>query len=249
MSSIRQTRTYRGPEEHSVSHRVRRTITVIVCFLFFYHLLTFAFVTSVRISGDGMSPELTLGDRALVSRAAYGLQVPFLRARIGGSDPQRGDVVLYESPAGRRPPGMLRLADSVLRLLTLQRFSLSLHFGREWEGAPAVGRIVATPGDSMRIESHRVHVTTPAGRTVADIDERDGSVRVIRPEVPEGMYDALPLSGNVSERTLGEDEYWIEGDSRGTTLSSTHFGTVDSGSIRSRVFFRFYPLPRFRGVR
>ncbi len=52
------------------------------------------------------SMEYTLmpGDRVLVDKTAYGLRVPFLHWRItGGRAPQRGEVVVFDSPeSGKR---------------------------------------------------------------------------------------------------------------------------------------------------
>jgi signal peptidase I len=58
---------------------------------------------SYRIHSGSMAPTLLPGDHVLVSRLAYGLRVPVSGARVlGGGEPRRGDVVVFESP---REPG------------------------------------------------------------------------------------------------------------------------------------------------
>lgn len=196
-----------------------------------------------------MLPELARDDRVLVSRAAYGLPVPLLRTRIGGGAAQRGDVVLYDPPFARRPPFSLRAADEVVRFASAQRLGLLRGYGEAWEATEAIGRVVAVPGDTVSMDEYHISVITPEGRRIGDIDERDGSVRIIRSNVPDGFPRSAPLTGDMEERILGEDEYWIVGDNRGARLSSLHFGPVSASDIRARVSFRFFPLPRFGGVR
>ncbi len=249
MSTIRHTRTYRGPEEHSLSRRLRRFLTLLLLFLAFHHALSFFLISSVRVGGEGMLPELARNDRVLVSRAAYGLPVPLLRSRIGGGAAQHGDVVLYDPPFARRPPFALRAADQVIRFVSAQRLGLLQAYGEAWEGSEAIGRVVAVPGDTVSMDEYYISVITPEGQRVRDIDERDGSVRIIRPRVPDSLPDSAPLTGSMQPRVLGEDEYWIVGDNRGARLSSLHFGPVSATDIRARVTFRFFPLPRFGGVR
>jgi signal peptidase I len=58
---------------------------------------------SYRIPSGSMAPTLLPGDHVLVSKLAYGLRAPFGGARVlGGGEPRRGDVVVFESP---REPG------------------------------------------------------------------------------------------------------------------------------------------------
>lgn len=249
MSSIRQARTYKGPQEHSLSRRLRKLLTVLIAFLVFFHILSFFVVSSVRIAGVGMAPELAEGNRVLVSPSAYGLPIPFTGARIGSSTPERGDVVVYYPPYARPVPFMLRMADSVLRVVTLQRFGLLGGFGEAWEGRPVAGRIVAIPGDTVEFDRFEAEVTDARGRRIGDIDERDGSVRVIRPSQEYTIADENPVSGTTDAIELAEGEYWIEGDSRGRSLSSMHFGPVAEEQIHSRIFFRMTPVSRLGGVR
>ena len=196
-----------------------------------------------------MAPELVPGSRVLVSQSAYGIPLPFTAARIGSGSPARGDVVVYYPPYARPVPGMVRMADSVLRIMTLQRFGLSGGYGEEWEGRPVAGRIVGVPGDTVALRGFEAVVTDAGGRSVHDIDVRDGSVRVIRPDPEYRIAEENPLSGTTETVTLDEDEYWIEGDNRGRTLSSMHFGPVAEERIRGRIFYRMTPVSRLGSVR
>lgn len=52
-----------------------------------------------RIPSESMVPTLLKGDFILVNKFAYGLRLPVLNTKImGGSEPQRGDVVVFRYP-------------------------------------------------------------------------------------------------------------------------------------------------------
>ena len=54
----------------------------------------------VYVPTGSMNPTILEGDRLLVDKHAYGLRIPFTLIRLSrGGDPQRGDVVTFESPA------------------------------------------------------------------------------------------------------------------------------------------------------
>jgi inner membrane protease subunit 1 len=59
----------------------------------------------------------------------------------------------------------------------------------------------------------------------------------------------VALPGDVvGERTLGPDEYWIEGDGPAST-DSRHFGPVTRGALRARAEVVYWPIERRARVR
>jgi signal peptidase I len=54
----------------------------------------------VYVPSGSMNPTIIEGDRLLVDKHAYGLRIPFTLIRVTrGEDPQRGDIVTFDSPA------------------------------------------------------------------------------------------------------------------------------------------------------
>jgi signal peptidase I len=54
----------------------------------------------VYVPTGSMNPTILEGDRLLVDKHVYGLRVPFSRIHLTrGADPQRGDIVVFDSPA------------------------------------------------------------------------------------------------------------------------------------------------------
>ena len=85
-------------------------------------LLRALVVEGYRVRSGAMAPTLLVGDRALVSKLAYGLRIPFTRLRLLGAGPRRGDVVVLERPRGAAvatrvvglPGDVVELRDQVL---------------------------------------------------------------------------------------------------------------------------------------
>jgi signal peptidase I len=53
----------------------------------------------------------------------------------------------------------------------------------------------------------------------------------------------------VGERTLGEDEWWVEGDFPQGSTDSRHFGTVTGQELKAKVVAVYWPASRRGAVR
>lgn len=58
---------------------------------------------------------------------------------------------------------------------------------------------------------------------------------------------ALP-GERVGERTLEDDEYWIEGDREDASTDSRHFGPVRREQLKARVLLVYWPKERRRRI-
>lgn len=53
----------------------------------------------------------------------------------------------------------------------------------------------------------------------------------------------------VGERTLGDDELWVEGDRGDASTDSRHFGPVRQELVKAKVVLVYWPKERRRRVR
>src|SRR5262245_15285630 len=102
-------------------------------------------VQAFKIPSSSMEDTLLVGDHILVNKLSYGLQIPFLDAkvRVFGlmSDPARGDIIVFPFP---RDPS------------------------RDF-----IKRVVAVPGDRIEVRHHRVYVNgEPLKEPYVKLDER-----------------------------------------------------------------------------
>lgn len=71
---------------------------VLVAVLLALLIRTFV-VQAFKIPSGSMIPTLQIGDHILVSKFAYGLEIPFLRIPLfDGKDPDRGDIIVFKYP-------------------------------------------------------------------------------------------------------------------------------------------------------
>ncbi|MFO0551453.1 MAG: signal peptidase I [Polyangiaceae bacterium] len=94
-STIEKKRT----REHSLVRRVSRDALSLLAFLAIALTARASLADHYVVPTGSMIPTVHEGDRVVVSKAAYGLRVPFSRVWLSRwSDPHRGDVVVLESP-------------------------------------------------------------------------------------------------------------------------------------------------------
>lgn len=91
------------------------------------------------IPSESMSPQLTAGDRVVVSRLAYDLH-----------EPRRGDVVVFDDPAQVEEP------DRSLLPVRLGREALEALGVLQPRGRELIKRVVGLPGESVRARDGRI---------------------------------------------------------------------------------------------
>jgi signal peptidase I len=58
-----------------------------------------SFADHYHVPSGSMEPTLQIGDRLAVDKSAYGLRIPLTQVWLTEKAPQRGDVVVFDSPA------------------------------------------------------------------------------------------------------------------------------------------------------
>jgi len=221
---------------------VRFLRDVVILFVIFETLSTFAF-KSWTISSSSMSPTLAKGDRIVMLPSAYGIFNPFSGGRGVFKAPARGDIVLLARPSTSEHGWVMRLVGSLVRFVTLQRVSLQ---PRGTSGdAPLMKRVVAVPGDSVRIDDFVVYVRTAGSThylTEYEVSTKaydiGGSIGIA------GWNKDMPLGGSMEPVDLGPGQFFVIGDNRVSTTDSRFFGPVSSRDILGKIAFRYWPLKR-----
>ncbi|GAB4285009.1 MAG: signal peptidase I [Candidatus Dojkabacteria bacterium] len=95
-----------------------------------------------------------------------------------------------------------------------------------------VKRIIAIPGDTIRIEDGFFYVNGEKlieEYEINNMDKRDGTF----------------LRNGAPPITLGEDEFFLAGDNRDVSYDSRILGPIKREWIKGKVIFRFWPLQKF----
>jgi len=82
---------------------------------------------------------------------------------------------------------------------------------------------------------------------------RQGDVVVVEHPGRPGYEMVKRLTGGpgdvVGDRTLGPDEYWVEGDFAQASTDSRGFGPVTRDELKAKVVLVYWPIERRRVVR
>ncbi len=80
------------------------------------------------------------------------------------------------------------------------------------------------------------------------IEGRDGAVYVNGQRLAEPYLPTPTTTAPFAPRTLGDDEYFMMGDNRGSSEDSRVFGPIARRDFVGEAFFRFWPISRVGGV-
>ena len=140
------------------------------------------------VPSGSMKPTIVEGDRILVNKLAYDLQVPFLYYSLKKlGDPQRGDIIVFDSKVAELrlvkrviglPGDVVEMRDNVLYIngQALQYNVLEIHQNQidEREDLLGVAHIVRLNKDGSRLSSFE-KTKVPEGFYLALGDNRDNS--------------------------------------------------------------------------
>ncbi len=153
-----------------------------------------------------------------------------------GGTPHRGDLVAVRAPYSE-PDGLpMSILNALLRFVTFQKAG---------NGEKLLfKRVVAVPGDTVMMRNSEARIKAPEGRFfLSEFEVSRASYDIAVPELPKGWQG--PLSGDMDELTLSDDEFFVLGDNRGASNDSRYWGPVSSGDIRGRVVLIYWPLKSF----
>lgn len=229
----------------------RRKITSIVK-AFFIIFLAFEFVSAlilknVVVHTSSMKPGIEQGDRLLVSPLVYGAPIALFHARFPGiADPSRGDLVLVRPPYLAEEGGVRLIADSFVRFVTFQRFSILNRNRNVWENSNMIKRVVALPGDSVYMKDYTIYVKARGASHYLTEYEVGRKVYVLTYKpLPKDWDPAFPFSGSFPPITLKDGEYFVIGDNRTASSDSRSWGPLPERNILGKVVLRYWPLARF----
>lgn len=145
----------------------------LVIFLFVYVFL----VQPHRVKGDSMLPNFYDGELLLTEKVTYKIYKP-----------ERGDVVVFRAPTGRK--------------------------------VDFIKRVIGLPNEKVRVEEGRVFIND---------------------ELLSESYETQQTGGNVSV-VLGQNQYFVLGDNRGSSSDSRSFGPIEQNTIRGRAWVVYFPI-------
>jgi signal peptidase I len=190
-----------------------RELPVLVVIAFAVALLIKTFLLQAFfIPSASMEPTLVEGDRVLVEKISYRF-----------SDPERGDVVVFEKDLGPPP---IEVDDSLWTDISDGVRSL---FGFPTGGSQDfIKRVIAVEGDTIEGREGRVFVNGEP------VDE---------PYLTEGL-EISPFG----PAEIPEDMIFVMGDNRNNSDDSRSFGPIEEDTVVGRAFVLIWPPADMSGL-
>ncbi|MBQ8908098.1 MAG: signal peptidase I [Clostridia bacterium] len=110
-------------------------------------------------------------------------------------------------------------------------------------GLAIVKRVIATAGQTVRVEADGTVYVFDADGSGGVLDEASGALGYTvyyTPGLPINPYEKIEL-------TVPEGKVFVLGDHRNYSYDSRAFGCVDTATILGRVYFRILPFSAMRG--
>ena len=234
--------SYRDP--HPFLRRLFRLIKFLLLAVILYELVTAFLIGSYKIESVSMVPYYEPGTRVFVSPLAYGPEIPFSEDHFPGlMKPKRGDIVLLKTSYIAKVSLLESFLDPLKRFFTFQALSFSLKEREVWENAYVVKRIIALPGDSVRIKNQEALVK-PKGTPdfVSEFSLSLSRYDILKEPLPRDWKETDPFGGYTEDVTLKENEYYVLGDNRTKSTDSRLWGPVNENQIHGLVLFRYWPF-------
>ncbi len=232
------------PQERSAGSRVLSVVKFLLVLFLVHQVISTFLVSGYSVASASMRPTLESGDRLIVTSAPYGASMPLFGTRAPAlGSPARGDLVVVRTSYAPRPARLLYPVRSLTRFFTAGRVG-----GEEddWRPEVTLRRIVAVPGDTVRMDDFIFYVRdADAGSFESEFEASGIRYPLIREGVPRDWSEELPFAATMEEVKLGDGEYFLATDNRIAGLDSRHRGPVDEEELLSRVLLRYWPLSRF----
>lgn len=244
MAIFRRSRRYKPYRPFRPTRRRLKKLLLLLAAVFILHQLLAGFVlVTLKVESSAMRPQYLPGHRVAAVPLWYGFQLPLSRRRVRISGPGRGDLVVVRPPYAEEGSIPDRILGPVFRFFTGQKRGSPLDRRQGWENDFVVKRIIALPGDSVRIRSGEAFVR-PRGTPdfVSEFSISLARYDISLEDLPPGWRPEDPLGGLFDDLTLGEGEYFVLGDNRSASTDSRFWGPVPENRIFARVLFRFWPL-------
>ncbi|MBQ5999891.1 MAG: signal peptidase I [Treponema sp.] len=160
----------------------------------------------------------------------------------------RGDVVLLAPRNDESVSFAARAFAKVVSFFTAGQVDI-LNFSHRMGNDSQIRRVIGIPGDEVYMRDYVMYIK-PAGEkyflTEFELVKKPYNVSI---NAAPALWDtSIGTEGSFDSRVLGENEYFVLGDSRNSCVDSRLWGALDRNDIRASaivLYFPFYKMKSF----
>lgn len=221
----------------SIHRRNLNILKVIMAFVLFIIFMSLV-LSTLQIDSQSMEPTLMAGARIIYHPLGRKAHV------------DRGDVVLVESPFYGEYTLFSEIINKVIGIITFQKIDVSLYPKESWVNRYLIKRVVAVPGDKIKMEDWILYVQSREDAYYLTEFERSSvEYDIYVQELPSGWSEGDIMKGDMEEIVLNENEYFILGDNRLNSNDSYYWGMLNRSRIKGKLKFTYWPLSQFGFIR
>lgn len=212
--------------------KVLTIIFSVISILVILNLIVTFLVFPLRMNSVSMDPD--------ISKDSVVLFTPISKSV------SRGDVVLVKARSIEPKSFFYKVADCVVSFFTARQFSLkSLNdlMGDEDQ----VRRVIGVPGDTIYMRDYVMYVQ-PADEKfpLTEFELISKSYNVSINAAPALWDTSIGVAGSFESFTLENNQYYVLGDCRNSSVDSRLWGPVDSKSIKAKALLCYFPFNKFK---
>jgi signal peptidase I len=214
----------------------RRNILIIkVLFSFILFMLFLTFILSTVQSGSvSMEPTLSKGTRSVFH--------PLQKT----SGLERGDVVLIETPYYGEDSFISHIVNRIVGFFSFQKIQVSLYPRESWLNRYLIKRVVAIPGDTIKMENWIIYIKAKNDSYfLSEFERSTHEYDVIVDSLNVNLEEGDLLNGDLEEIILNEGEFFVLGDNRRLSNDSYYWGVLPEEKIKGKLLFIYWPFSLF----
>lgn len=244
--AVRFKRSYHDRKE-TIARR-RKTIVKVLLIVLSFQIIFSLFAASLKLQSSSMSPVLEKNNTIIYSPFVYGFKIKMFNWQLPQiREPKRGDLVVFTPPYSENISGPFAFLNGFVKFFTFGKINLNSLLSESWDQRLLVKRVIAVPGDTIRMYDYKVSIK-PEGSSffLSEFEVINNDYDIKIDSIPAGWSDDLPFSGKMKAVKLEDNQFFVLGDNRLKSSDSLSWGMLNRDRIEGMVLLKYWPLNQFQ---
>ena len=213
------------------SKNTKIIMSIIISMIFVCVYLNFV-AFPIRQTSSSMNPDLPVNSVVSIT--------PIVKT------PDRGDIILIKPKADYHKNIFKNTGNEIAMFFTAQQIDL-LEKNNNPGSVERLRRVVAMPGDTIYMKDYKLYVKPRNERHfLTEFELSEKTYNVVFCKSPADWDNAIGITGDFDEMTLGNDEYFVLSDDRLAAEDSRLWGQIKQSEIVGKAFLCYFPFNKMK---